>query len=331
MKKSTFAYFLGVMMLLAACSSNATVPAPATAVPTETSIPTVVPSPTETPVPTITPVPTVTLTPAPTATLDPRPTFPESGTMRSEHLTVALSQKWMDAANIAKITLDSAVMEDIRRVMLVHWAWRLSQYSKDPRLNVFKNADGTELPVELTSSERLKRALIAYEQNAQLSDKGFQYEFDLGEGVKGKMVDIDIRALAAQEEWAAVISMSEKMGYVTRIAKSYGTDEKAIIYFDANGIFHAYLWAGNPYKTLPYLSTKGLTYQLLRDLFAVPAVQVEFVIGLTVARGQEGTYGSPALWEAIGCGVGRCYSNGGTNAYFDITLNDGTRLAPSKK
>ncbi len=249
MKQGVFACFLGVMMLLAGCSPNATVllPTPATVVPTETSIPTAVPSPTETLVPTATPVPTITPTQVPTATPDPRPTFPESGTMRSEHFTAALSQQWMDVASIAEIAIDPETLENARRVMLVRLAWRLSQYSKDPRLNLFKNADDPE-PKDLSYSERLKGVLTAYEQNAQLGNEGFQYEFDFGEGVKGKIVNFDVRALATQAEWDAVISMLKKTTYVMRVAKAFNLDSKSMIYFDDQGVFHAYSLGPTPYK-----------------------------------------------------------------------------------
>jgi len=332
MKQRIFAWFLAVMMLLIGCSPNATVtPSTSpTAAPTETSIPTVVPSPTETLVPTATPSPTITPTPVPTATPDPRPTFPDSGTIRSEHLTAALSQQWMDIANVAEIGVDPAVLENARRVMLVHLAWRLSHYSKDPRLNLFKNAEDPE-PKDLSSSERLKRALTAYEQNAQLGGRGFQYEFDFGEGVKGKVVNVDIRALATQEEWDTVSRMLEKTTYVTRVAKAYGADMKSLIYFDEQGVFHVYSWGGNPYKPLPRLATYNITMQFLIDMFNGPLWELEYIVGDTIARRRNGVSSSSALFEALGCGTEECYRDGKTSGYMDITLKDGTQLTPNNK
>jgi hypothetical protein len=332
MKQGIFACFLGIVLLLSACSSNATVPlpAPATVVPTETSIPTAVPSPTETLIPTITPLPTVTPTPAPTVTLDLSPTFPESGTLRSDHFTAALSQKWMDVASIAKIAIDPEALESARRAMLVHWASQLAQFSNDSRLKLFRGVDVPELK-DLSESERLERVLAAYEQNAKLGNQGFQYEFDFGEGVKGKVIDINARAVATQAEWEAVISTVKTRAYITRLAKCRGGDMKSLIYFDEQGVFHAYTWDGNPYQSLPRLSTESTGWEVMADLFAGPMVNSEYVIRRTLSTKNEGCYSSAALWAALGCGAEECYRYGKTSGYLDITLKDGTRLIPSSK
>lgn len=292
---------------------------------------TITPSPSSTPAPTITP------------TEDPKPEFPEDGTMRSEHLTASVSQRWMDLAGIEKVTLDPEILEQVYKVMLVHWAASLASINNDIAVKSFTDhylCDsryrwplGFDFSIDLPKAH-LTNVLDAYEHNLQ-TNNSFNYSFDFDQGVSGTVESIEIKALATQQEFDYIEKLlrDQGMNYIfiyggDNLRGTRKEDDIAIFYFNPSNVLHVYTWDGNPYHKKYLDISADRSYALFSDLFFYTQVNGGVSIIRTKQRRFIPQCAGYSMHEALGCVDYFCNQSGKTPSNFVITLSNGETIAP---
>lgn len=293
--------------------------------PMETATTTPMPSPTHYP----------TATPTITPTESPEPIFPEEGTMRSEHLTAALSRKWMEIAGISEVKLDPDILEQIYQVMVVHWASSLASFSNKSAVKSFTEKflcdvsdPETYFNFLLTLPKaHLQNALEAYRYNAQQSEP-FDYTFDFGQGVVGRVDTIDIKVVGTEQEYKYVENELKDQGIIYVNIFGRYTDDRAMFYFGAQNDLHVYSWDGNPYKMKHLDIAEDRSYALFADLFYYTQVNG----GVSIIRTHDRTHitecGGYSMHEALGCVDYYCNQSGLNPSNFVITLSNGNTIAP---
>lgn len=187
---------------------------------------------------TLTPHPTIIPTITPTE--DPAPIFPETGTMRSEHLTASLSKRWMENAGISEVKLAPEILEQIYQVLVVHWASSLASFSNNLTVKRFTDyylCDanfrilGFDFSIDLPKAH-LQNALEAFESNSQAQDP-FDYSFDFGQGVTGKAEYIDIKVLGNQHEYKYIEKQltDQEINFVNIYGGSLGIHRVGVTFF----------------------------------------------------------------------------------------------------
>lgn len=275
-----------------------------------------------------------------TPTEDPAPVFPESGTMRSEHLTVSLSQRWMELAEIREVSLDPKILEQVYQVMVVHWAASLASFSNDAEVLAFTDhyvcdvddrGSGFNFSVDLPKAH-LKNAQQAYKLNSQKGDP-FDYSFDFGQGVFGTVEAIEIKALANQQEYQYIEQQlkQQEEKFVNVYGRDDGTrksDDKAMFFYDTHNVLHVYTWDGNPHQKKYLDLSQDRSYALFADLFFYTQVNGGVAILRTNDRRYTPQCAGYSLHEALGCVDYYCNQSGRIPSNFIITLTNGKTISP---
>ena len=264
-------------------------------------IPTITPTGTATPSPTsaenATPTSTPTVTPTATSEVEKiEDLFPTEWLMESENLKVKISIELMNVLNLKSVEVDPSIMENVRKLILSRWSWKLSQADKEnSKLDPFRDLDQKD-------GNAMKNA---FDSNAALGDKGFNYEFNFGRGAQSEdvvgIVDkFEIRTVSSYyKSWEGLTKQLRENGINYRIM-STPNGKSSLVYFDKTGIFQI-IQQDRDDKRYPEFVPNWLILQL-----TLPQVNGEYVIGEETAN--NGSVSDPvAIFDEFGCGEGNDY------------------------
>jgi len=268
---------------------------------TPSPIPTITPTGADTPNPTsaenATPTSTPTETPTATAEVEKiEDLFPTEWLMESENLKLKISSELMNALNLDSVVVDPYKMENVRKLILSRWAWKLSQSDEENnKFDIFRDVDQKD-------GNAMKNA---FDINAALGDKGFNYEFNFGRGAQGEDVvgiveKIEIRTvLSNYKSWEGLTKQLRENGINYRIMTAPGA-KSSLIYFDEAGIFQI-IQQDRDERRDPEFVPIWLILQLTS-----PQVNGEYVIGEETAN--NGSTTDPvAIADEFGCGKSNIY------------------------
>lgn len=254
-------------------------------------------------------VPAEVVTPSATETL---PVFSDRGTMASSDgkLIASVPNSVLDVAGIESVSIAPEKLTQMRKYMLVIWSAEMAKrpdlVQQNPTLQTF---------VGMTYEKPLDQILAAYDKNEALKDKGFQYDFDFGNKVKGKVNEINIKTTASEAEWNSVIDSIRKEGIAFNIVRLPTNNAlKSLIYIKDGNL---YIYSSYQYVTSnDIIKYKASGIYFLASLFSTPCLDGQFAIANITHT--DAQVNSGKIFDILDCST--CRKDNQETGGFIITL-----------